>query len=555
MKNFITREDPLFLYLTIEAKEQDKLDRFLSLLGKSGVYDLLHLKTEEELKKGGRPPYSQADLLATIIYGFSSGKSSVRDLEEACKFDLRFIYLMRQATPTYKIFANFINEYIVPNKDLIFSLVTKAIADECDFKDDELFIDGTKIEADANKYKFVWKPTTWHKNLCSKVRKLLSLINLSRGVPEDDIFSSKIIVDKIDEYKKYIDSLTDKKEIKIANSRLNNLCDYLLKAIEYEEKERICGPNRNSYYKTDHDATAMCLKEDYYSGLGSSMHAGYNTQIAVSEGLIVAYFVSQSRNDINDFIPVLNKYHDFYNKYPETVCADAGYGSFDNYKFMKDNNIKSYVKFQSWSGNVDGSRPDSYVLQEDESIKCLNSNIGIEVQLDNRHPTKANTVFYKIEGCNSCPFKDYCKRYMNNKDEDFKIFEVNKEYQILKNETIENLLSIKGIEMRVNRSIQVEGAFGIIKQDMNYTRSRRTSLSKVEAEFMLTYLGFNIRKLFRFYEGKLKKEFWSAPENTTPETFKKPSAKRLSNKANKKKNKSVNEQLKSDYRRNKRASE
>ena len=71
------------------------------------------------------------------------------------------------------------------------------------------------------------------------------------------------------------------------------LSQYLMKSLEYEEKETICGENRNSYYKTDHDATAMCLKDDYYSGLGSNMHAAYNTQILVSNGFIVSDYDSQ----------------------------------------------------------------------------------------------------------------------------------------------------------------------------------------------------------------------------------------------------------------------
>ena len=94
--------------------------------------------------------------------------------------------------------------------------------------------------------------------------------------------------------------------------------------------------------------------------------------------------------------------------------------------------------------------------------------------------------------------------------------------------------------MRVNRSTQVEGAYGVIKQDIQYERFRRTSIKKVETEFMLVVLGYNIRKLFKFYSGNFKKEYWKAPEGLNEETFKKPNAKRLSNSASKKKNKSIN---------------
>ncbi len=550
MKNSITREDPLFLYLTIGVKEKERLEKYLTFLSKSGVYDLLKFKGEEELRKGGRPEYNPADLLATILLGFTFNKSSIRDLQEACKYDLRFIYLMRQEKPSYKVFANFINSFIVPFRNEIFSLLVKQMVKECGFIDTDAFIDGTKFEADANKYKFVYKPTTWHKKLCTKIKNLLKTLDLDRGLPKDEIFSSKIISEKVNELSKIVEETSDEKLKKINNSKFNNLISYLTKAVEYEEKETICGPNRNSYYKSDHDATAMCLKTDYYSGLGSNMHAAYNCQILVCQGLIYSFYISQSRNDINDFIPLLEKFKKYYDHYPKTVCADAGYGSFNNYKFLKDNKIASFVKHQSFSGNVSGKSPDSYKLLEDDTIMCLNGNKGTEVKLTNRHPRQESSVFYKVENCNNCAFSSYCKRFMKAKDEDFKVFEINKEYERLKKESFDNLLSIEGIEKRVNRSIQVEGTFGVIKQDMNYTRSRRTGMEKVETEYMLTYLGYNLRKLFRFFDGNLKKDYWKVPSNVQPETPKKPSAKRLTNKVNKKKQNNPNKEAKTTYKKN-----
>lgn len=101
--------------------------------------------------------------------------------------------------------------------------------------------------------------------------------------------------------------------------------------------------------------------------------------------------------------------------------------------------------------------------------------------------------------------------------------------------------------MRVNRSSQVEGAFGVIKQDFKYERFRRTLLPKVSTEFMLVCLGYNIRKLFKFYSGNAKLQYWKAPVGLQVETFKKPSAKRLSNKADKVKKKSLNVEVRSKY--------
>ena len=536
---------------TSNVEQSRKIDKFLKLLSKSGVCDLINNIQKQKIKideLGGRPSINPYNMLAVILYNFAFEKSTLRDIEDKCKNDLRCIYLIQDEKPTYKTVGNFINDYILPNQEKIFSLITKAIFEECKINMDKQYLDGSKYEANANKYKFVWKPTTFHKKLGDKIRILLKEFELLRGIPNDGIIESKLVADKLtelsDKLKSYDLSLKENKKYK---KDYELLSDYLKKSLEYEEKERICGSNRNSYYKTDKDSTAMCLKEDYYSGLGSNMHAAYNTQIMVANGLVTAYLVTQSRTDIKDFIPLLNVYYSFYGFYPKAICADSGYGSLENYSYLDKYNIKNFVKYVSWQGNVSGSNPSQYRLNDDETITCLNGNVGYKDKT-NWHHRKANSTFYKVTGCNNCAFKQYCKRYIKNKDEDFKIFEVVIELQKYIQQAEENLLSVEGIEMRVNRSSQVEGAFGVIKQDFQYERFRRRSLAKVSCEFMLVCLGYNIRKLFRYYSGDAKFNYWIAPEGLKPETFKKPSAKRLSKKASKVKDKSVNEETKSKYK-------
>ena len=134
------------------------------------------------------------------------------------------------------------------------------------------------------------------------------------------------------------------------------------------------------------------------------------------------------------------------------------------------------------------------------------------------------------------------------------MFEVSLEYQRQKQQARDQLLSVKGIEMRVNRSCQVEGVYGITKYDMAYNRIRRVGMKRVTAEFMLTALGLNTRKIFRFLEGKKPFTYWQAPEGLQPETFKKPSAKRLANRilAAKKRVKQPNEIARDSYKRKRR---
>ena len=164
-----------------------------------------------------------------------------------------------------------------------------------------------------------------------------------------------------------------------------------------------------------------------------------------------------------------------------------------------------------------------------------------------RHP-HGKSSFYFISSCTRCKFKPFCQKTLKQiKNE--RVFEADSNYFFLKQQNINNLLSTKGIEMRVNRSSQVEGAFGVIKQDMDYERVRRRGLENVSAEIMLVSLGYNIKKLFLLIDGKAKLDCWTAPTNLQPEVLPQIKLDKLLNfKPNKK---GVNATLRTAYRRKK----
>ena len=280
--------------------------------------------------------------------------------------------------------------------------------------------------------------------------------------------------------------------------------------------------NRNSYFKTDYDATAMVLKEDYYSKSSHDFHAGYNIQVMVSSLLILMYGAFQDRSDINPLIPMNDLYFKYYGKYPINECDDAGYGNYKNYKYLKEHSINNYVKFQNWEGESTGKNPQLFYTFDD-GVMWLNTNIGEEVPFDNYH-RKRNTdgVLYKFTGCNSCNYSYKCKAKLKeeNRDTDYRYYELIPAYELLKEEARNNLLSPKGIEIRINRSIQVEGSFGQIKNNMNYDRIRRRGLEKVSTEIMLMCLGVNIRRyLASLKENKFKSNCWNTPSDLKKEKF------------------------------------
>ena len=330
---YFNTKRPIFIVPSVKCcEEYNKIDEFLKILDNSGI-GIIIKKVQKEV---GRKGYNPFNLVATIIYCFSKFKGSLREIENLCQFDLRIIYLMEQQQPSDSSIKECINKYIVPYQYEIFTMITKAIIEELNVNIDIQYNDGTKIEANANKYKFVWKPTTYHKKLDVKIKELL--VQMGIEVKDRTLIKSyelnKLIKEYIVRENIDINSIPKGKGKRLSKEQRNYKLayQYLIKLLEYEEKERICGENRNSYYKTDKDATAMVLKEDYYSKTSHDFHAGYNIQVMVSSGLITMYGVFQDRNDYNTFIPMNNLYYKYYEEYPKNECADSGYGIYKNYQ-------------------------------------------------------------------------------------------------------------------------------------------------------------------------------------------------------------------------------
>ena len=537
MAYFTTQQGYFFLCSDISFEEREKLDAYLLILEESGVGKIIEDAVGKRLGTGGRPSYNPYRLFATLLYAFSRHSGSLRRIEESLRFDTRFIYLMDQKVPSYSTISRFCNNVVVARRRELFSCIVKEIVKKYGIDVSDAFVDGTKLEANANKYKFVWRPGKRHEKLNNRLRTIISTyFPLSPGKKG---FISKEVANylsmlgcKIAEAGIAIVSGSGHRQEQIVRD-FHSLEKMLLKTLEYEEIEAVCGPGRNSYYKTDRDATAMCLKEDYYSGLGSNMHAAYSLQILVSKGIILDFLVSQDRSDTKALIPLLDDYHANYGRFPLKLCADSGYSSLENYRYLAAVGMENYVKPQTWQRMVSGEYVELYHFDEERNLVCLNGRKAVVCEQGGTHHRGRETRFYRIESCRRCKFKPYCMRTVKDKNCQERVFEACYELWLFREEAIRNLLSPKGIEMRINRSSQVEGVFGVIKQDMDYDRVRRRRLDNVSAECMLVCLGYNIRKLFSFIKGKRKIDYWTVPEELEPEIPKEPNMERLIKKLSK----------------------
>ena len=278
----------------------------------------------EETNRFGRPEYNRVNMLKTVLYGFmDTGYASLRDLEDRCRVNLRYMYLMDSQTPSYHCFGDFINNEINGQVEEIFKAVMKYIGVKDCVDMQHLYIDGTKLEANANKYSFVWRKGTEKSRyrLFAKVTALINRIN-------EEIEYTRFHLETGTEYtpeqlenlaERYAD-LTgiDIQEFKHGRGNhkteqqrhYEELTAHAKKLREYTEKLSICGPDRNSYSKTDHGATFMRIKRDYMGN--DQLLPAYNIQIGVADEYIAVVDVQQYRSDMDCFIPLIEQFRNFF---------------------------------------------------------------------------------------------------------------------------------------------------------------------------------------------------------------------------------------------------
>lgn len=300
-------------------------------------------------------------ILAKSLFGYCS----TRRLADLCKTDIRFMFIAENQRPSHMAFERFIsNDLTMPVEDLFYE-VNKYIDSMITVNTDVLCIDGTKYEANANKNTFIWRKNTlrnrmkrWKKSICNinKINKFLERENVSLRyslLKEPSIDYLLNISDRLEEYMKdnHIEFVHGKGKRKSEIQKLyDELKENAMKLWEYSIHLDMLG-NRNSCSKTDVDATFMHMKYDYYNHT-NVFKPGYNIQTGVSEGFIRNIYISSDSNDLKTYIPFMEKYKQAYGVLPSKTPADAGYGSYDNYKYCKENNIELYMKYSGYYVSV-----------------------------------------------------------------------------------------------------------------------------------------------------------------------------------------------------------
>jgi hypothetical protein len=424
-------------------------------------------------------------------------------MEAALKENIHFMWLSGMNRPDHNTLNRFRSERLKDVQKKIFAEVVMMLTETGHVSLKDVYLDGTKIEANANRYTFVWGKTVKYNK--EKIIKQLNELwdytqkiaaqELGDDTPTDftpaDLQKIKETIARIDEALK---GKPVSKEIKTKLRQAKKHWPENLK--KYMQYEALLG-NRNSFSKTDPDATFMRMKEDHMRN--RQLKPGYNLQVTTNNQYILEYSLHHNPTDTLTLNSHLERFKDLYNKYPETLTADAGYGSEENYKILEDKNIDAYVKYNLYEkDNKKGNSRPSYdpvnmlYNSETDSYQCTLGRKLIKTGSRKRiteNGYEQQYIIYQSDNCDSCPLKLECTR-----DGGKKTIEVNNQLNRYKLKACTMLNSEAGIYHRKRRSVDVEPVFGNIKHNKGFKRFNLRGIKKAEIEAGLLAIAHNLKK-------------------------------------------------------------
>jgi len=458
----------------------------------------------KKFKGGGCSSYHPRLLLKLLVYGYLSNQYSSRKIEQASKQNIHFMWLSAMSYPDHNTINRFRSDRLKGVLREVFSQVVLLLVEKGIITLKEAYLDGTKIEANANRYTFVWGRSISKSK--DRIKKQLDeLWSYAESVAREELENNEPdSFEKIDQQSvlKTIESIdkalkgkqVDKKVKQKLNYARKNWSENLKK---YEEQEKTLG-KRNSYSKTDPDATFMRMKEDHM--LNGQLKPGYNWQISTENQYILGYTIHQTTNDTNTLPAHMESLKESLGKMPDTLVADAGYGSEENYEYLENNDVEAFVKYQyfhkeqSKKWREDPYRTENLPYDEnDDRYTCPMGQkmnfIGEKVRISDNGFKQVNRL-YQSQDCKGCPVREACNKSKGNRK-----IEINPRLSYYKSIMRERLTSERGRKYRSQRPVDVEAVFGIIKGNRNYRKFLLRGLEKVEIEVGLLAISHNLSKI------------------------------------------------------------
>jgi transposase len=458
---------------------------------------------------GGRDSYHPKMLTKVIIYAYTQRIYSSRQIAKAVRENITFMWIAGRQRPDFRTINRFRSKRMKDVLETIFTDVLQLLAEEKYIKLEHYFVDGTKIEANANRYTFVWGKAVVNQKakLQEKVQTLFATIEEAEKQEEQDRGgqdlielgeASSLTSDKLEAAVQQLEAkLQAKPEDKPLRKAVSTLRKDLLPRLQkYEAQQEILG-GRNSYSKTDPDATFMRMKEDHMRN--GQLKPGYNVQIGTENQFIIGYSLHQRPTDTRCLKPHLEKVKAALGKLPGTLIADAGYGGEENYAYLENEQIEALVKYSTYhkektkKWQKDISKFENWQYDEAEDTWTCATGRKLVFRYESKETTESGFEIrkrhYRSVSCEGCPLKSACTKAQGDRE-----ISVSLQYLRYKQQVKEKLRSEEGHELAVRRMIEPESVFGQIKNNRGFRRFLLRGLPKVSLEVGWLALAHNLIK-------------------------------------------------------------
>jgi len=497
----------------------------------------------KKYKGGGTSSYHPQMMLKVLVYAYSQRIYSSRQIAKALRENVNFMWLSGGNRPDFRTINGFRGEKMKEVIEEVFTSVLELLVEEGYVKLENYFVDGTKVEANANRHKVVWAKSRakYEQRLREKVKELLKEIDAVNEAENEEYgdkdleemgggggLTSEKLEKKIEELNQRLKEQPEDKKLAKAVKVMKK--DYLPRQRRYEEQERKLA-GRSSYAKTDPDATFFRMKEDRGAEKPLPKPA-YNVQMGTEGQFVVGFSIHQRAGDTSCLIPHLERVNanlseiarrnpeilpvhtaeehcgasvGQHRTFPLNISADAGYGSEENYAYLADHRMGSYVKYNTFHRQQQKHRKpelmrkalfrsENFPYDPDQDVFICPANQPMTYQGTRRERTDngywTELRHYQASGCNTCPLKPECTRAKGNRQ-----IRVSFRLRRFREQACSNLLSEQGRALRIQRNVEVESVFGHIKHNRHFRRFSLRGLEKVKTEWGLLCIAHNMQKL------------------------------------------------------------
>jgi len=464
---------------------------------------------------GGASNYHPRMMLKALIYGYLCKKYSSRDIERELKENICFMWLCGMQQPDHNTLNRFRKGQLKDTVKTVFAHILAMLIEEGYVRMQDYFVDGTKMESVANRYTFVWAKNIerFKTGLITKIATLVTEIERVNDEAETEakkkaqLEALKAELQTSGDLRQRIDKLnTNMTEQKAENKKLKSQLkklekQYLPKLQEYENHEQMLD-GRNSYSKTDPDATFMRTKDDHLQN--GQLKPCYNWQFGTENQFVVNYTIHQTSSDMSVFTSHMDDTLALLDTIdapkPKRVSADAGYGSEENYEYLEQQQMEAYVKYPGYyaEGKINKKHPFRrtylYYNEEKDFFVCpMGQKMTYRFTTNQTTSTgyQQKVRCYKAQNCQGCPLRAACFKASGNR-----LIKFNPKAYKYRQAAKERLNTLRGRKTKIQRNIDVEPVFGHIKQCRHFRRFLLKGLEGVNIETGLLVIAHNLKKLW-----------------------------------------------------------